>query len=640
MTVMSTGLSGLLAFQRALATTSHNIANSSTEGYSRQSTEFATNTPNRYGSSFIGQGVYVSSVRRIQSDLVDAQLRTSLSNSSYADVRSAMTGRSDSLLSDEATGLAPVMETYFSSLQDVADDPTSLSARTVLLNDADTLAKRLAALDQQLGEQRTAINGQIAVDVDEINQYAQSLATLNRQIVSGYSLGSPPNDLLDQRDQILGKLAEKLDVKTTTQDDGSIDVFVGNGQALVMGATANEMVADHLSGDPYNLDIGIKSGTSTQPIDVTRFMTGGELGALLETRTEVVDKAQNTLGLIGLNLATQFNDQNHLGLDLNGELGGDIFALPEVSVSARTGNTATGALGVTIADVGQLTASDYRLQYDGTGYRLTRLPDSEVVTLDPDTAVPPDPNVFYADGLRIDTNTIAGAQAGDSWLIQPTRFAASGIEVTMTEPEDIAAAAAVTANTSVLNTGAATIQDVRAIDATDANLLTRAVVSYDATTASYSLDGVPIPATDVTVDDDGFTTIEANGWQLQLKGTPVDGDEFVVSSNVGQTGDNRNLLAMLDLQDTKTIQGQATYQDSYSNLVADVGTQARQAQIMAESATSVLDEAQTQRDSLSGVNLDEEAANVIRFQQAYQAAGQVIATAGTMFDTLLQVLRG
>lgn len=640
MTVMSTGLSGLLAFQRALATTSHNIANSSTEGYSRQSTEFATNTPNRYGSSFIGQGVYVSSVRRIQSDLVDAQLRTSLSNSSYADVRSAMTGRSDSLLSDEATGLAPVMETYFSSLQDVADDPTSLSARTVLLNDADTLAKRLAALDQQLGEQRTAINGQIAVDVDEINQYAQSLATLNRQIVSGYSLGSPPNDLLDQRDQILGKLAEKLDVKTTTQDDGSIDVFVGNGQALVMGATANEMVADHLSGDPYNLDIGIKSGTSTQPIDVTRFMTGGELGALLETRTEVVDKAQNTLGLIGLNLATQFNDQNHLGLDLNGELGGDIFALPEVSVSARTGNTATGALGVTIADVGQLTASDYRLQYDGTGYRLTRLPDSEVVTLDPDTAVPPDPNVFYADGLRIDTNTIAGAQAGDSWLIQPTRFAASGIEVTMTEPEDIAAAAAVTANTSVLNTGAATIQDVRAIDATDANLLTRAVVSYDATTASYSLDGVPIPATDVTVDDDGFTTIEANGWQLQLKGTPADGDEFVVSSNVGQTGDNRNLLAMLDLQDAKTIQGQATYQDGYSSLVADVGTQARQAQIMAESATAVLDDAQTQRDSLSGVNLDEEAANVIRFQQAYQAAGQVIATAGTMFDTLLQILRG
>ena len=640
MTVMSTGVSGLLAFQRALATTSHNIANSATDGYSRQSTELMTNTPSRLGGSYIGQGVHVSSVRRIQSDLVDARLRTSLSDSSYADVRSAMVGRSDSLLSDDATGLAAVMETYFSSLQDVADDPTSLSARTVLLNDADTLAKRLDSLNQLLGSQRTAINGQIAADVDEINQYAQSLATLNRQIVSGYSRGSPPNDLLDQRDAVLSKLAEKIDVKSVTQDDGSINLFVGNGQSLVMGATANQMVAGHLSGDPYNLDIGIETPTSNKPIDLTRFMTGGEIGALLETRTEVVDKAQNELGLLGLNLATRFNAQNHLGLDLNGQLGGDIFALPDVSVSARTGNAATGALGVTIADVGQLTASDYRLQYDGTGYRLTQLPDNQAVTLSPDTAVPPDPNVYYADGLRIDTNTLVGGQAGDSWLIQPTRFAASGISVTMTEPEDIAAAAAVTAKTSVLNTGEATIQDVRAIDSTNSNLLTQAIVRYDAAAGSYSLDGVAIPAADVVVDDDGFTTIKANGWQLQLKGTPVDGDEFVVSSNVGQTGDNRNLLAMLDLQDTKTIQGQATYQDSYSNLVADVGTQARQAQIMAESATSVLDEAQTQRDSLSGVNLDEEAANVIRFQQAYKAASQVITTAGTMFDTLLQVLRG
>lgn len=639
MTVMNTGLSGLLAFQRALATTSHNIANSVTEGYSRQSTDFSTNTPTRLGGSYIGQGVHVSNVRRIQSDLVDARLRTSLSNSSYADVRSAMTGRADSLLSDESTGLASVMETYFSSLQDVADDPTSLSARTVLLNDADTLAKRFASLDEQLGEQRTTINGQIAADVDEINQYAQSLATLNRQIVSGYSQGSPPNDLLDQRDAVLSKLAEKLDVKSVTQDDGSINLFVGNGQALVLGSTANEMVADHLSGDPYNLDIGIKAGTSTKPIDVTRFMTGGEVGALLETRTEVLDKAQNELGLIGLNLATQFNAQNHLGLDLDGQLGGDIYALPDVSVSARTGNAATGALGVTIADVGELTPSDYRLQYDGTNYRLTTLPDNTSVTLDPDTAVPPDPNVFYADGLRIDTNALAGGQAGDSWLIQPTRFAASGITVTMTEPEDIAAAAAVTAKTSVLNSGEASVEDVRAIDATNPDLLTQAVVSYDATADSYSVNGVAIPATDITVDDKGFTTIKANGWQLQLKGTPADGDEFVVSSNIGQTGDNRNLLAMLDLQDTKTIQGKASYQEGYSDLVADVGTQDRQAQIMAESATSVLDDAQTQRDSLSGVNLDEEAANVIRFQQAYQAAGQVIATAGTMFDTILQIMR-
>ncbi|MBK1716745.1 flagellar hook-associated protein FlgK [Thiocystis violacea] len=712
MSTLQTGISGLLAFQRALSTTGHNIANASTEGYSRQRVEFSTNNPQRLGGHYLGQGVEISTVRRLQNDLVDSQLRTSLTNAANGDVRAAFAERVDRLLANESTGLAPVLENYFKSVQDVANDPTSLSARTVMLNEADTLTDRFAQINSQLEEQRTLVNGRIETTVEEINQYAESLADLNRQIVSGFVGGSPPNDLLDRRDNILNKLAEKIEVNTTTQDDGAVNVFIGNGQSLVMAGGANQLVADHLSGDPVNLDIGLKSTASGQPTNVTRFMTGGEIGGLLETRSGMIDTAQNKLGLVALNLATAFNEQNRLGLDLNGDPGQDIFTLPKVSVSPKAGNSLTASPGVTIDDVTKLNPNDYRLTSNGTDFRLTRLPDNTAVQLVPElqvtptgtieepgitvsdaskfdmggyTLASPDGSSFTledsdgtsvtlaedppgskihvggglsidtsgittagswdieptairtADGLSINTASIATATTGDSWLIQPTRFAADGLKVAITEPQEIAAAAAVKAESSDLNTGEATIESVRAVDASDPDILkARAIVSYDGT--DYLVDDVALPAEAVTLKD-GFTTITTKGWELKLKGTPEDGDEFIVSGNAGQEGDNRNILAMSDLQNVRLVQGQATIEGSHTSILASVGTQTRQAQITRDSSNTMLEEARAQREAISGVNLDEEAANMLRYQQAYQAAAQVISTTSTMFDTLLNAVR-
>lgn len=632
MTVLNTGVSGLMAYQRALATTSHNIANATTDGYSRQRVELAAQTPHKSGSSYLGQGVYISSVKRIQSDLIDAQLRSATSDNTYAETLVSHTERADSLLSGETTGLSSVLQSFFSSLEDVASDPTSVPARTVALGDAESLSKQFASINTQLEDQRTMVNGQITGDVDDINEYAQSLAGLNRQIIALGSSGASPNDLLDQRDDVLSKLSEKIDVTTKLQDDGSLSVFIGNGQTLVMGTTAAELVATSLSGDHKNLDIGLKNASGGQIQNINRYVSGGELGALLETRTDVLDRAQNQLGLIALNLATQMNGQNKLGLDLNGELGQDIFTLPEVQVSSRTGNAATSQPSVVIADVTQLTSSDYRLKYDGSAYQLTRLPDNESVTLVPDAT---NPGTLVADGLRIETKGLTDTQAGDTWLIQPTRYAASGIGLAISEPEQIAAATAVTATSSDLNTGAASIQEVRALDASDPSLLTRAVVTYDG--ASYSVNGNP--PTSVQTKD-GVTTIVANGWQLELAGTPAAGDQFVVTSNAGNQGDNGNLQLMIGLQDGHFVEGKTTYADSYTNLVGDIATQTSQAQTQSKATATLLESAQGQRETLSGVNLDEEAADLIRYQQAYRAASQVISASGTMFDTLLSVLQG
>jgi len=722
MSVLGTGITGLLAFQRALATTSHNISNAATEGYSRQRVDLATNIPQRLGSGYIGQGVNVDGIRRLQNDWIDAQLRTSLSDNASATTRADFAERVDNLLADQSTGLAPTLENFFAAGQDVASDPTALPARMVLLNEAETLTGRFEAINGRLDEQRRLANGQIETSIEEINQYAESVADLNKQIIARSTAGSPPNDLLDRRDTILRKLSEKVDVSLSTQDDGAVNVFIGSGQGLVIGSNASELTFSNLSGDPFNWDIGLRAVQGNEPINITRFVTGGEIGGLLETRSNLLDKAQNELGLTALNLADRFNEQNRLGLDLDGELGGDIFELPEVVVNPALNNSINAEPAVTFSDVGQLTPSDYRLRYDGANFQLTRLPENTSVTLVPDAT---DPNVRFADGLRIDTTAIAGAASGDSWLIQPTRFAASGLDMTMTDPAKIAAtsgalaeasntgearpvalrmssdplnpaspdtylpAAVVVGTDAVTGTdvfnrlaprygteaGSATVESFRVLDTQHADLSTDVSVTFDAANNQFvvgqerfaldptgtttiqangwelKIQGTPntgttgsvidiqVDTTPVATPQPADTTITGPGWELDIRGTPAAGDLFTVELSKDRPGDNRNMLEMTGIQGERLIQGRTTLQGGYNTLIADVGTQTRRAQISRDSSAVQLESAQQQREALSGVNLDEEAANMMRFQQAYRAAAQVITTSGEMFDTLLNAVR-
>jgi len=731
MSLLGIALSGLRASQTGLSTTGHNISNASTEGYSRQRVEFQANKPEYFGGNYIGRGVQASSIQRLQRDWVDTELRSSRTDNAYAQVMAAYAEELDSLFADESTGLEPVLESYLNSAHDVASDPTSMSSRTVMLGDAVSLVERFNSIANQLEEQRALINDQIETSVDEINDYATALAKLNGNIVSASATGEAPNDLLDQRSNLLNKLADKIDVSLTTQENGEVNVFIGSGQALVMGSNARELVVEHLSGDLVNPDIGIKSPTDGTISRITRFISGGEIGGLLDTRNDLLDRSQNELGLIGLNIASAYNEQNRLGLDMDGELGQDIFNMPEVSVNFGQLNTATGIPAVTIEKVSELTASDYRLVYGGTDYQLQKIPDGTIVALTPEvagtagggnteTAVPeievtdtsafdtggyrldydgtnytltrlsggagvpltPDPgnpNVLVgdgmkidtsaltgavasdtwniqttgavmADGLKIDVSSISGAVAGDNWLIRPTRNAASQLSVSMKDPADLAAAGAVKAKPSELNTGSAVIDSVRALDTTDsATLFKEALVTYDDATKGYSVktledvagvdtwvDVAPAPLVSTT---DGITTISANGWELTVSGTPADQDRFIVSHNDTYEGDNRNMVAMADIQDQRLIEGKATIQGGYTDIIADVGTQTKRAQVIRDSSENLLASAQARRDALSGVNLDEEAADLIRYQQAYQASSQVISVARTLFDTILNVVR-
>ncbi|WP_018140949.1 flagellar hook-associated protein FlgK [Thioalkalivibrio sp. ALJ7] len=626
MSTSGIGTSALLAFQRAIGTTSNNIANSATEGYSRQRTEFSNQTPQFLGGSFQGQGVQVDTIRRISDDFVNTQLRNSISEQSNAELKASLAGRIDDLLGSSSSGLTPVLQDFFDAAQDLANDPTSNAARTVFLTEAESLAERFGSIDRRLEEQREIINGQIRTNVDEINSLTEAVAGLNREIVSKSTQGTP-NDLLDQRDRVLNQLAEKVNVRVTEQDDGAVNVFVGNGQALVLGGNNRELVAESLTGDPRAPDIGLVGSGGT--VNVSRFIDGGELGGLLETRSGIIDDAQNTLGQLAISIGSEYNQQNNLGLDLNDQLGADIFDVGSPGVRGFPGNSSNGTPAVDFGDTRELTASDYRLDFDGTDYQLTRLSDGETTTLvlDGDNVAEP------VDGLVIDIDGL-GAADGDQWLIQPTRNGARDLSVDMTNPSGIAAAAAVRADRGAGNSGDATIASVQAVDADDPDLLADAVVTFDGATQEFSVGGETF-----ALDPDGVTTISVNGWEMEIRGTPADGDTFEVGSNAGYPGDNRNMLAMNDLSDERLVGGDRTFGDGYNSLLANVGTRTRQAQVAQQSADAQLEQARAQREAVSGVNLDEEAADLIRYQQAYQAAAQVISVSNSLFDSLLGAVR-
>jgi flagellar hook-associated protein 1 len=629
--IFGIGTSGLLAFQRALGVTSNNIANSATEGYSRQRIDLSTQTPQFAGNGWFGSGVKVSGVQRMFDQFVENQLRTSTSGSQQFGIFYDFARRVDNLLADPNSGMAPGLQQFFAALQDVANDPTSSAPRQVLISEAQSLVDRFKFLDQRLNEQRDLINGQIRSSVAEINSLAQAIGDLNTEIVAalGRSGGAPPNDLLDQRDRLVLELSELVTVNTIEQDDGALNVFIGNGQNLVLGNQITTLVAEALGPDPDQMQVGYMSPAG--PVDITQYMSGGRLGGLFEARG-MLDRTQNALGLTAIGLAQAFNDQHHLGQDLDGNLGEDFFRVPDPQVTPAQGNSFNDVPEVRISNYGALTAGDYSLRSNGTDWELRREPGGQVVaTISPGGA-------WEGEGIEIDLTGIPPGNAGDSFLLRPTRTGATQVDTVITDPRKVASASPLRASAGADNTGDATIASVRAVDR-DALMVPPAgspvEVSYDATAQEFSI------GTDTfALDSSGVTVIVYEGWELTIHGEPGDGDTFLVSQNTGGVGDNRNALALAGLQDARVLSGgTASIENTYANLVAEVGTRTRQAEVAARSQGKLLEEARAQRESISGVNLDEEAANLLRYQQAYQAAAQVIAVTNSLFDTLINAVR-
>ncbi len=647
--LLGTSISGLLAFQRALSVTGHNVSNVNTPGYSRQRADLVTRPPTPSGDGFIGNGVTVNSVERIVDGFINGQQTAATAANGQLQEFYRLASQVDNLLADPQAGLAPSLQRFFGAVSDVANDPSSIPARQVLLSEAQSLADRFHYLDQRLESLRNGVNTQITNTVSEINGLASGIAAMNRDIALalGTGAGQPPNDLLDQRDELVRQLAERVAVTTVPQDDGALNVFIGNGQTLVVGGNASRLDVVGNPYDPTRKEVAITAG----PISsiVSDMLTGGTLGGALQFRNEMLDSAQNALGRAAIGLAATFNDQHRLGQDLNNALGGDFFTAIDNS-SPRVLSTSAATVSVSVPDVNALTTSDYRLDYDGATYTVTRLSDNAAVYSNAAF-----PGAIASEGLTF-TLTAGVVVAGDSFLIQPTRTGARDIGLALSDTRRIAAAGplrsaeATNASGVPTNTGSGRIGAATASNTTSLPLAANITLTFDPDAGGVGVPGfvvgggapTPLLYNPATQGNGATLTLGGayNGISFSVSGTPATGDSFVISNNTGGVSDNRNALALADLRTQQLLgNGTATYEAAYGQLVADVGIQTHRTDINRSAQQALLNRVTGERESVSGVNLDEEAANLMRFQQAYQAAAQMVAVSDTVFQTLLGVVR-
>lgn len=642
MTVLETGITGLLAAQRQLSVTSHNIANAGTDGYSRQRAELATQQPQFQGYGYLGSGVSVTTINRMYDQFAVRQVWDSTAALGQAQQFQSLATQVNDLLGTGGSGMPAAVQSFFDSVQGVANDPSSRVARQLMIGEAQTLSAQFRGLDAQLDAVTNNTNAMLTSVVGEVNNLTTSIAEINRRIASASSGGHAPNDLLDQRDEMIRQLAERVSVTTATESSGMVNVFIGSGQAVVVGGDARSLAVVPNPGDSSRMEIAYMAGSA--PVVISSQLGGGAIGGILEFRSQILEPVRDTINLMAFGVTSAFNEVHAAGMDMNGESGGDFFRAladagppPTTEVRAHSRNTGDGALAVTVTDVSALSAGDYVLARQGGGYTLTRQNDGTVFSL---------PG-FPGSAASVEGMTIAldaGALAdGDTFVISPVANAARNFAVAITDPDRIAAAGPLRSRASLDNGGAGTVGQATLIDPAAWTGETYRLLAVDSdadgVTDAWSLRD----ATDTEVLTGPYVAgeaIEFGGLSFVIDGEPLPGDEFFVEPNAGGVSDNRNALALAGLQSALVMNGgRASFQSLYGNLVGDIGGKSLQAEVGVTVQTGLLARAVDTRDSISGVNLDEEAADIMRYQLAYQAAAQLIATANSIFQTLIDVVR-
>ena len=679
--LINIGMSGLNASQGALATVGNNIANANTSGYSRQQIVQGSGASQQVGGVFIGTGTTLADVRRVYNSYLDAQLQTTTSLNGDAQAYLDQIGSVDKLLSDKSTGVSAVLNSFFSSLQTAAGAPGDASARQLLLTNAQALSNRFNSISTQLNQQNEGINSQLDTLTSMVNQHTATIASLNKQIAQATTAGNTPNNLLDARNEAVRTLNELVGV-TVQEHDNVYDVTLGTGQALVQGNTSNTLSAVPGKVDKSQFSIQINYAQSSS--DVTSVISGGKIGGLLRYRDDVLAPAMNDLGRTAIVVADAINKQLGQGLDANGEFGSSMFnsinsaqAISQRSLAATGNSPGSGNLNVSITDSGALTAYDYQVTFTSDKDYTVRRSDGTSMgafNLDQKPAA-------VIDGFTMDLNGGALSK-GDQFKVSPTRNGASNIGVQMSDASKLAFAGPLVAGKGGSNSGTGALSTPSLSSALDiyagADLGLAQSQIEGAMPVRIAFDeaangaqgyrvlnekgeeigkGTLVPGQDnkVTInlpvlDAAGLPVTNADGtpktigFDTTISGSPAKGDSFDIKFNKDGKADNTNANLLLGLQTKATVgvgkdgTGGVSMGSSYSQLVAKVGGQASQAAVDGTANTAALAYATQTRSSVSQVNLDEEASNLVKFQQYYTASSQIIKAAQETFSTLINSL--
>jgi flagellar hook-associated protein 1 FlgK len=630
--LLSIGNSGLSAAYTALEITGNNIANANTPGYSRQIVDFAAQVSTGLSGNYIGQGVAVASVTRAYNELLTRQVDSAQAAASQTGTRATLLNQVNNLFASTTSGLGAAVNQFFSQVQTLTQQPSNVAVRQSMLSSAQQMAASFNDAYGQLQQMQQSANQQIGQEISTVNSTTKQIAKLNDQIALATAAGGSPNDLLDQRDQAIQTLNQSIGITTLKQSDGSLNVFLADGQPLVVGDQVTQMAMGTDPTNQQNVTVGTKAGNTVIPLAASS-ATGGNIGALMQFSLQDVPSVENQIGRLATVISSQFNQQSQLGQDLNGAAGVNFFSPLSPSVIASTTNaTSSGApvetVSATFSDTTQLQASDYRLQVVGGAYQLTRLSDGQQTTL---SSLPSTPATV--DGITISVN--GTPTNGDTFTIEPVRSNAANMAVAIGQPQQIAAASPVHASMPSTNTGALSVSSLSVAGPTrNANLTDPVTISFSSAT-SYTITD-PTSGTSASGTYTPGQPIAFNGWNLTLLGAPLAGDSVNVGPNVGGTGDNTNALALAQLQNANVIDG-GSLGSGYANVVSQVGTLTANAQADQKNQQTILNDAVNAQSSLAGINLDEEASKLMQYQQQYQAVAKVISIASTLFNQILQI---
>lgn len=542
--LINSAMSGLSAAQSALNTTSNNIASYNVSGYTRQTTVLASANSTLGAGGWVGNGVYVSGVQREYNAFITNQLRTAQSQSSGLTTRYEQMSKIDDMLSGTTNSLSTTLQDFFSSMQTLVSNAEDPAARQTVLGKADGLVNQFKVADQYLRDQDKQVNLSIATTVDQINNYANQIASLNDKIsrLTGVGAGASPNDLLDQRDQLVSELNKLVGVEVNVQDSGTFNVTMANGYTLVQGSNARQLAAVPSSSDPTRTTVAYVDNVAGNIEIPEKLLNTGSLGGLLTFRSQDLDQTRNSLNQMALAFADAFNAQHAQGIDANGDKGKDFFTIGDPSVVANSKNSGKASLTAEVTDASSVQATDYRVSYKNGEWQVTRLSDNTTVKVEQKDGA------LNFDGLSV---TVSGTPAeNDSFTVKPVSDAIVNMGVAISDESELA----------------------------------------------------------LGIDD------AENG-----------------------ESDNRNGQALLDLQNAKLVGNSKTFNDAYAALVSDIGNKTSTLETSSTTQSNVVTQLSKQQQSISGVNLDEEYGNLQLFQQYYLANAQVLQTASTLFDALINI---
>lgn len=648
MSIYSIAYTGLNAFQRALQVVGNNIANQATRGYSRQTVHLQAGVTQKYAGSYIGTGVAATNVFRNTDQFATNQIRGTLTAKSEYENFYLQAAQIDKLLSQDGTSISKTMQSFFDSLSQLNNAPADSSARDVALKQSQMLAQQFNFLQGKLDEYQNNSTQQITQSVNEINKITQGIAACNQQLMA--SPNAP--ELLDQRDELLKELSAFVDVSSFDQNDGTISVAIASGEMLVAGTEQRNLIVSTDRSSTLGTKVVLDNGAGQ--VDISDKLVTGKLGGLMNYEHTIIGQASQILGQMAIGLSQKFNAQHQLGMDMNNQIGQKFFTdFNAMDIQLRrsitsASNTGTATLAVSISDISQTKLSDYQLVITDAATNQARLISktdgtSTNVTWSSSPPAPPAGQV-QLDGMTITVDNIANLATNDTFTLTPTRGAASDMAVLLTKVDQLALASPVKTSAALTNTGKGDIALGTILNTTGVDKQYQiqfiSDTQYQIVNVTDSLTSGPFSFTPNTNNTVQIPDSVNPSYTVTLSGLPAAGDTFTATYNAGGIGDNRNGLNLFGIQQSKMFSGGTTsLNDVYSDLLANVGAQTSNAKIGLDSADILYKQAVDFAESKSGVNLDEEAANLLKFKQAYEAAGKLMEISSQIMNTLIQIMR-